>query len=71
MERCLDDDAEERPSASEVVSELQRIQATILTDDVVDSPVETNDSNGRATSLTESEHPIWLQGSGEPKIDIN
>jgi len=71
MKRCLDDDAEERPSASEVVSELEVIRATILMDDVVDSPVETNDSNGRAASLAESEHPIWLQGSGEPKIDIN
>jgi len=66
MERCLDDDAEERPSASEVVSELEIIRATILTDDVIDSPVETNDSNGSAASLAESE-----QGSGEPEIDIN
>jgi len=71
MKRCLDDDAEERPSASEVVSKLERIQATILMDDVVDAPVETNDSNGRAASLAESEHPMWLQESGEPKIDIN
>lgn len=66
MEKCLDDDAEERPSASEVVSELERIHATILTDNVIDSPVETNDSNGSAASLAESE-----QGSGEPEIDIN
>lgn len=71
MEKCLDNDAKKRPSASEVVSELERIHTTIPMDDVVDSPVVTSDSNGRAASLAESEHPIWLQESGETKIDIN
>ena len=47
MLKCLDDDADERPSASEVVRRLQSIPM----DSVVDSPVG---SNGDATSSAES-----------------
>ena len=55
MRKCLDDDADKRPSASEVVPELETICSTLIPmDDVVDSPVEANDSNDR----------------GDPEIDL-
>ena len=72
MLECLEDGAHKRPSAKEVVRELERIRSTLISmDDVVDSPVEANDNNVHSAAPAGSEHAVWLQDSGEAKIDIN